>query len=106
MKAKSIDFKFHHNIFSHARNGLTRFHSDRIAEFDIDENTWWQPEEEHVAGIDQELFLWGLWRKKDQEGGGPRHVTYQRYREMTGNDEHSVFAEPPALDKGPIAPMK
>ena len=106
MKAKSIDFKFHHNIFSHARNGLTRFHSDRIAEFDIDENTWWQPEEEHVAGVDQELFLWGLWRKKDQEGGGPRHVTYQRYREMTGNDQHSVFAEPPALDKGPIAPMK
>ena len=106
MKAKSIDFKFHHNIFSHARNGLTFFYSDRIAEFDIDRNTWWQPEEEGVAGIDQEMFIWGLWRKKDQEGGGPRRVAYERYRQMTGNDEHSVFAEPPALDKGPIAPLK
>ena len=104
MEAKSIDFKFHHNIFSRARNGLIRFHNDRIAEFDIDENFWWQPEEEGAAGVDQELFLWALGRKKEQKGQ-PVHVSYQRYREMTGNDKHSVFAEPPALDKGPIAPL-
>lgn len=105
MKAKAIDFKFHHNIFSRARNGLTRFSSDRIGEFDIDENTWWQPEEDGVAGVDQSLFLWGLWRKEDQEGGGPRRVSFERYRQMTGNDKHSVFAEPVPLDKGPIAPL-
>ncbi|MBQ6619768.1 MAG: right-handed parallel beta-helix repeat-containing protein [Thermoguttaceae bacterium] len=106
MLAASIDFKFRHNIFCHARNGLTRFSNDRIAEFDIDQNTWWQPEEEGVAGVDQPLFLWGLGRKADQEGGGPRIVPFERYREMTGNDARSVFAEPPAPDKGPIAPLR
>ena len=85
MKAKTIDVSIRNNLFSYARNGLIMFWNGRLAEFDIDHNTWIQPEANGVPGLEQPLFIWGL---SEQE---KHHETFEKYRELTGNDQNSEF---------------
>lgn len=87
LRAKVIEFKIQDNVFCRGRDGLIMFWNDRIGEFDLDRNVWWQPETEDVAGADQPLFRWGL-------SGAKTEVPFEKYRELTGNDAHSRFENP------------
>ena len=86
LQSKTIDFKIHGNIFCGGRNALIMFWNSRIAEFDLDDNIWWQPASDGVNGIDAPLFIWGLWNKETQ-----KKLSFEQYREATGNDAHSRF---------------
>ena len=90
MDSKKIDFVIRDNIFCRGKNELIWFFNPRLAEFTLDRNVWWQPEENGIAGIDQPLFRW--------DPAKQMNVAYEKYREMTGHDRHSLFVEPVFAD--------
>lgn len=91
LQSKVIDFKMRNNVFCNGRNALIMFWNGRIGEFDLDNNLWWQPARDGVAGIDQPVFQWAL-------AGDKKTVGYEEYRQITGNDKNSRFEEPDEIN--------
>ncbi len=79
LTCKIVDIRYEHNIFRNAKDAPIWFSNSRLAEFNIDHNTYIQP----GAGADTKLFRWvGV----DREG-----VTFDEYRKLTGNDANSTL---------------
>ncbi|MDO5554543.1 MAG: right-handed parallel beta-helix repeat-containing protein [Planctomycetia bacterium] len=85
MKAKVLNFKIHNNVFANSKDTLIWFLNNRVDEFDIDHNVWRHEGKDGKSGLETPLFFW------DTEGANPVNVTFEEYRERTGNDKNSQF---------------
>lgn len=85
LKAKTVDVTIRENSFRNGRDALVMYWNGRLGELNIDQNIWGQQEQDGVAGIDQPVFIWGLGEKEKHK------ETFEKYRELTGNDKNSTF---------------
>jgi hypothetical protein len=77
MLAKEFDVHYRKNIFNNAKDAMIWYHNPRLPEARLDNNTYIQK----GNGCDKSpLFRWGN-----------NNVTWEEYRQITGNDTNSTF---------------
>ena len=94
LKTEKIEHIIRNNVFTGSLQNLIWYYNDRIAEFDIDDNIWWDDSVNGDPEKMKELFSWDADKNR---------VSFDNYRKLTGNDSHSkmikpVFADPEHFD--------
>lgn len=78
MNAKTFDIHIRNNIFNNSGNAIIIYTNSRLSEADLDNNTYIQD----GTNCDKSpLFRWG----------GSYRVSWEEYRNITGNDKNSVL---------------
>lgn len=92
LNAKKVDVIIRKNVFCGTVQHFVWFHHDRIGEYRIDDNVYWAPSESELPREEGEKFFWF-------DAKNPQSLTFEEYREATGQDKTSRWVEPKFRDR-------
>ena len=87
LDAKKVDVIIRKNVFCGTVQHFIWFYHNRIGEHRIDDNVYWTPDVSELPREEGEKFFWF-------DAKNPQSLTFEEYREATGQDKTSRWLEP------------